>query len=213
MHASLTFPLSDHSLSGNILLTDAAGVATYANEGIARRTGFSVAEIIGAKPGRLWGGQMPRSFYDRMWQLLRTDRRPFVCRVTNRTKQGERYEELLAVTPFMRSDGAVAYLALRPARFEDQDRFLSEWNGLFGSRPLNAAGALPWLHRWFPADVSAETEERGALIDWMEASWVSPLRARFQSRMDDRLLIEAAQRDPSQYVRLYEKYSATVRQY
>ncbi len=213
MHASSSSSLSGHSLPGNILLTDAAGVATYANEGIAQRTGFSVAEIIGAKPGRLWGGQMPRLFYDRMWQSLRTDRRPFVSRVTNRTKHGERYEELLAVTPIMRSDGTAVYLALRPTRLEDQDRFLNEWSGLFGLYPLNAASVLPWLHRWFPADVPVETTGCSTLTDWMEEVWVNPLRARFQSRTDDQQLIKAAQRDSSQYVRLYEKYYTLVQQY
>ncbi|MGB4833783.1 MAG: sigma-70 family RNA polymerase sigma factor [Candidatus Moraniibacteriota bacterium] len=213
MHASLTFPLSDHSLPGNILLTDALGIARYANEGIAERTGFSVAEIIDSKPGQLWGGQMPRSFYDRMWQSLRTDSVPFVGRVTNRTKQGERYEELLAVTPLMRSDGAVAYLALRPAHLGEQDRFLEEWRGVFTSRATSAAKALPWLQRWFPESGATDAEPGATLADWIETQWVKPIRARFQRRSEDRVLVERAQRDPNQFRQLYDKYHMTVQKY
>jgi RNA polymerase sigma factor (sigma-70 family) len=209
----LTFPYPKTSMAGNILLTDAAGVATYANEGIARRTGFSVAEIIGSKPGQLWGGQMPRSFYERMWQSLRTGGTPFVGTVTNRTKDGRRYEELLAVAPLTGSDGSVAYLALRPPRLEERDRFLEEWRGVFASRVTSAAITLPWLQCWFPESVAVDAEPGATLADWIETQWVKPIRARFQRRSEDRELVERAQRDPNQFRQLYDKYHMTVQKY
>jgi RNA polymerase sigma factor (sigma-70 family) len=213
MNTTLVFPPRSFTALGNILLTDTAGVATYANEGIAQRTGFSVAEIIGAKPGQLWGGQMPRSFYDRMWRSLRSDQTPFVGTVTNRTKEGRRYGELLAVAPLTGSDGMAVYLALCPPHQEDQDRFLSEWEGLFNQRVLKTSAALPWLHHWFPGTVPPETGGAGSLVDWMETHWVDKLRTRFQRRTDDRMLLEAAQRDPSQFRHLYDKYHVTIRKY
>lgn len=209
----LTFPHQISSLSGNILLTDATGVAIFANEGIARRTGFSVAEIIGSKPGSLWGGHMPRPFYDRMWQSLRTDRIPFVGTVTNQTKDGRHYEELLAVAPLMGRDRTMAYLALRPSRFGESDRFLTEWRSIFTSPEIGAAITLPWLQRWFPESVAVDAEPGATLADWMETQWVKPMQARFQRRSEDRALVERAQRDPEQFRLLYEKYYMTVRNY
>lgn len=213
MNIALTLTQSLNHLAGNILLTDAAGVATYANEGITKRTGFSIAEIIGAKPGHLWGGHMPKIFYDRLWQSLRAHQTPFASTVSNRTKHGERYEDLLAVTPLRKADGTVMYLALRPPKLEDQSRFLNEWGGIFCERMPSAAVVLPWLHRWFPSDVLVQSQQPGTFADWTETNWVSELRTRFQSRLDDRELILAAQHDPRQFSRLYDKYHSLVRQY
>lgn len=212
MHASLSLPLRPASL-GNILVTDALGVTLYANEGIAEQTGFSVAEIIDSKPGQLWGGQMPRSFYDRMWQSLRTSRTPFVGTVVNRTKSGRHYPDLLAVAPLTSADGTIAYLALRPPSSTDHEQFLEEWRRIFRSHMLETTTMLPWLKRWFPESVTAATLPGTTALDWIEAQWVRPLRSRFQRRLDDRTLIEAAQRDPSQFCQLYAKYYPTIQRY
>ena len=59
----------EHSL-GMFVVTDRDGVALYANDGAARRTGYAVAETVGKKPGKLWGGHMPRVFYDHLWETI-----------------------------------------------------------------------------------------------------------------------------------------------
>lgn len=200
-------------LVGNILVTDEAGLAVYANEGIARKTGFSVAEILDSKPGKLWGGQMPRAFYDDMWRSLRTEGRPFVGTVTNHTKSGESYEELLALAPLKGKDGTAKYLALRPAQLGEGNRFLDEWKGLFGRKQVSARAVLPWLRRWFPTEVDMSAVGTESFSEWIEIHWIERLRARFQRRSDDRQLVLAAQRDPSQFQVLYEKYHPTVRKY
>lgn len=201
------------SVFGNILVTDDQGIALYANDGIARRTGFSVAEIIDSKPGKLWGGHMPRPYYDTMWQSIRDRNQPFSGTVTNQNKDGKAYRELLAVAPLQRANKVRRYLALRPPSLENQEQFIKEWCGLFNQPRLSAKKALLWLQRWFPQETLPSTDEAGLFADWVETAWVVPLRARFAARFDDRVLVEAAQGDPRQFQRLYEKYYATVRNY
>lgn len=208
-------PVQTGQLLGNILLTNALGVATYANEGIAFRTGFSVAEILGAKPGRLWGGRMPRSFYDEMWRTIRDKRSSFVGSVTNRSKAGREYAELLTVCPLEGSDGSVQYLALRPAAIEDADRFVREWRAVFKSPSIAAAPVVSWLSEWFPGELSqgAERDTGGFFSDWTLRHWSGVLRDRFQRRFDDRALIAAAKADPQAYQAIYEKYFETIERY
>jgi len=199
---------------GNILVTDEAGFAVYANEGIAQKTGFSVAEIIDSKPGKLWGGRMPRSFYDRMWHTLRDRQSTFVGTVTNRAKTGREYEELLAVVPLENAGGSPRkYLALRPSNLAESERFLVEWRETFSSLRVSAKTVLPWLQHWFPAETGVISGQTGAFSDWVDRHWVAAIRERFQRRIDDRTLIEKAQHDPARFQELYEKYFDTVRSY
>lgn len=200
--------------AGNILLTDSDGVATYANDGIAARTGFSVAEIIDMKPGKLWGGRMPRSFYREMWQTLREEQVGFVGTVTNQSKAGHAYEELLVVTPLKDSLGSAQYLALRPPRLEDASQFVSEWKQVFSGPRVQAGSVLPWLGRWFPGELPDKTgSDKGLFSDWTTRHWVTALRDRFRRRIDDRVLVEAAKKDARAYQVIYEKYFETVERY
>lgn len=204
---------TDQSASGNILLTDALGVARYANEGIARRTGFTVAEIIDSKPGRLWGGRMSKGFYQGMWRALRDEQRGFVGTVTNRSKTGELYGELLVVAPLEGADGSVQYLALRPTQLQDGPRFVSEWRQVFDQPRVRTALVLPWLHRWFPLETNYAIPDNGLFSDWAAERWAQAFRDLFRRRIDDRPLIEAAKADPQEFQALYEKYFETVERY
>ncbi len=202
------------SAAGNILLTDSGGIATYANEGIAARTGFSIAEIIDMKPGKLWGGRMPRHFYQGMWRVLRDEQSGFVGTVTNRSKAGHEYEELLAVTPLEDSSRSVQYLALRPPRLEGTSRFVSEWGRIFHQPRVQAGSVLPWLQYWFSAEFPEKVESgRGLFADWIRQHWVETLRDRFRRRIDDRTLVAAAKADSQAYRVIYEKYFETIERY
>lgn len=197
---------------GNILVTDDQGVALYGNDGIAHRTGYSVAQIIGSKPGKLWGGRMPRSYYHAMWQVIRDRQQPFSGIVTNQHRDGRMYQELLAVAPVQGISGTRGYIALRPAIGKSED-FIAEWQALFRPKQLSASSVLPWFHRWFPEEAFPDADGSETFADWIESRWVAPLRTRFSARADDRTLILAAQQDPQKFQVLYEKYYTAVRKY
>lgn len=207
---SLDFPPVQ---SGNILVTDMSGVALYANQGIARRTGFSIPEIIGAKPGQLWGGHMPRSFYRELWANLHAGK-SFVGMIHNETKTGQKYEDLLALVPLKTKKQSWYYLALRPPT-GGVTRFLQEWEDIFSSDQLRAKPIQKWMSQWFgsreilPSPLSSQE----SFSHWVERSWILPTTQRFQSRKDDQMLILAAKRETSSFGVLYEKYFPIVYRY
>ncbi|MFA9262298.1 MAG: sigma-70 family RNA polymerase sigma factor [Undibacterium sp.] len=195
---------------GNILVTDDQGVAIFANVGIARRTGYSVAQIIGSKPGKLWGGRMPRRYYETMWQTIR--QRPFSGVVTNQHRDGQIYQEPLAIAPVQGIDGSKKYVAFR-SPIAKEEAFLSEWQKVFHPKQVTAASVLPWLRRWFPGETFSDADASETFSTWIDSNWAKPLRDRFSARSDDRVLILAAQQDPKKFQVLYEKYYPTVRSY
>src|SRR3990167_5546903 len=98
-------------LPGRLLITDTRSKVVYTNQAVERRTGFAVAEMVGKRPGELWGGRMERSFYDTMWQTIGKEGRPFIGRVHNVRKDKTAYAETLYIAPIPEADGQIRYFA------------------------------------------------------------------------------------------------------
>lgn len=94
--------------SEQVILTDEDGVILYANPKTADVTGYSVEEIIGARPS-LWGNQMPKEFYGRLWHEIKNLKKAIVVRVTNRHKNGTPYDAILRISPILDKDGSIRY--------------------------------------------------------------------------------------------------------
>jgi len=88
----------------HIVITDDDGKILYANQATQRITGYPHSEIIGSTP-RLWGKQMPLSFYKKLWHCIKEERNPFIGQVTNKRKNGEKYEAHVTVSPIIKKDG------------------------------------------------------------------------------------------------------------
>ncbi len=94
------FQLATESSYEHIIITDSKGVILYANPGAARNTGYSIEEMIG-KTTALWGGQMDKDYYQKMWQTLVKDKQPFVSEITNKRKNGDKYIAQLKISPIL----------------------------------------------------------------------------------------------------------------
>lgn len=57
-------------VSDPVVVTDPKGRVLYANHAVSTHTGFSEEECLGKKPGELWGGHMPKEFYQKMWHTI-----------------------------------------------------------------------------------------------------------------------------------------------
>ena len=93
----------------HVVITDREGNILYANAAAERHTGFSHKEMIGKKPGVLWGGLMPEEFYAEMWDTIAIQKAAYVCELQNRTKDGRRYWQELHVLPVLDSKGSPEY--------------------------------------------------------------------------------------------------------
>ena len=63
-------------ITDHVVITDAHGTILYANMAVEKNTGFSINAVIGKNPGDLWGGQMPKDFYEKMWHTIKDKKTP-----------------------------------------------------------------------------------------------------------------------------------------
>lgn len=91
-----------------IIITDPLGVILYANNLTEIVTGYKLEEIIGKKPS-LWGGLMPKEFYQSMWKTIRDEKKNIQVELRNRRKNGEEYLANLIISPILNTDGEVKF--------------------------------------------------------------------------------------------------------
>lgn len=213
----------DH-LPGSLLVTDQESRVLYASATLERRTGFSVAEIVGKKPGELWGGKMEKTFYQGLWQTIGTERRAFVGQVNNRKKNGVRRDEHIFIVPICNRAGETKYFAeIHPelaGRTEEeafgreflsrteamvQDEHFFTW--MFESLRKKKDGTL------VGSDQSLSHHDIEDAAQFFREELVVPMEQVFARRREDALLVTHAQENPEKFAELYEKYAASVREY
>lgn len=103
------YQLAVHGISEQIVITDSDGMVIYANPATEKITGYRTDEILGTKAGKLWGGLMPMSFYEKMWQVIKTNKQSYVSELTNKRKNGEVYQAEIRISPILGKDGVVEF--------------------------------------------------------------------------------------------------------
>lgn len=209
----------EHSL-GMLVVTDNTGIVAYANEGSERRTGYSVAETIGKKPGHLWGGRMSRTFYDALWKELGR-LRPVVADIENTRKDGRIYGERIHIAPIIGLDTHKRlFIAAQPFHLEGEgamERFGADFQQVFGvGHQMSETRFLAWVDRWFlggKETIGLHRVPERLAVNFIEAELLDPVRERFAAREEDRLLVVAAQADVRAFHSLYVKYEPRIKHY
>ena len=93
----------DHGFD-QVIITDDKGVILYVNKAVTNLTGYELSEIIGQTPA-LWGGQMPKKFYQDLWHKIKDEKQVAVFEVLNKKKNGEKYKAILRISPILDIDG------------------------------------------------------------------------------------------------------------
>jgi PAS domain S-box-containing protein len=91
-----------------VIITDAQGIILYTNDVVETITGYKPKEIIGNKPS-LWGNQMPKKFYERMWDIIKNQKRSLQVAVKNKRKDGTTYHAELRISPILDNDNNVRF--------------------------------------------------------------------------------------------------------
>ncbi|MEI6057461.1 MAG: PAS domain S-box protein [bacterium] len=89
-----------------VIITDPEGVVIYANSLVEEITGYALNEILGNKPS-LWGGQMPKEFYKKLWHTIKIDMQPVMVTVKNKKKDGTLYTASLHISPVFGADKVI----------------------------------------------------------------------------------------------------------
>src|SRR3989338_4005703 len=96
-------------LQDHVIITDENANILYANKAVENNTGFSQEEVIGKNPADLWGGKMPKRFYEEMWRTIKIEKRPFVGEVQNVRKDGTTYWQEVHISPVLDEDGNIKF--------------------------------------------------------------------------------------------------------
>jgi PAS domain S-box-containing protein len=91
-----------------IIITDPDGIIMYANHATEVLTGFSKGEILGKKPS-VWGKQMSKEVYEKLWQTIKVEKIPYAGEFTNLRKNGEKYLASTRITPLLDAHGDVKF--------------------------------------------------------------------------------------------------------
>ncbi|MCA9387159.1 PAS domain S-box protein [Candidatus Dojkabacteria bacterium] len=97
---SNVFQLAVKSAFNHIIITDDEGTIVFANSAAEKITGYSHEELIGSKPS-LWGSQMPKEFYKKLWDTIKVKKQHFVGEFNNRRKNGELYVAKAIISPIL----------------------------------------------------------------------------------------------------------------
>lgn len=103
------FKLAVDGTSEHVIITDVEGIVLYLNKAAEIITGYTYEEAVGQKAGKIWGGHMPKEFYEKMWHTIKTEKKPFIGEMVNRRKSGETYEVALRIAPILNKAGQVDF--------------------------------------------------------------------------------------------------------
>lgn len=147
-------PLKDafDLIHDHVAITDENANIIYANRAVEEATGFSYQEIIGKNPADLWGGHMPKEFYEKMWHTIKDEKKPFMGEVKNVRKDGAEIWQEIHISPVLDLEGKVKYFIAVEPNVTSRKRH-EELNGEFTSivghqlkAPLTAVKLfLDWL--------------------------------------------------------------------
>lgn len=203
--------------SGSFIITDKTGKVVYANKKIEERTGYSVAEAVGKRPGELWGGNMGRDFYGRLWFTIRDAREPFISQLQNTKKSGEIQEDFLHIAPIKNENDQPDYFVeIQPDSNMNINQFVSEFRVSFSGVSITTQEFCGFLSRWLNilSNTSQRTEiEYSSASSFLKKIFVQPLLEKFASREDDAQLVLLAQQDPRQFKHIYNKYYDAIYNY
>ncbi|MFA6028032.1 MAG: PAS domain-containing sensor histidine kinase [Patescibacteria group bacterium] len=105
------FQLAVANASDHIVITDPDGRILYANKAVETITGFSNKEVLWEKAGclKLWGGLMPKEFYEKMWRAIKQEKKVFKGEINNQRKGGEKYIAEANISPVVGENGNVTF--------------------------------------------------------------------------------------------------------
>lgn len=103
------------ALTEHVVITNADANILYMNKAAERTTGYTLKEVMGKNPGDFWGGHMADKFYQGMWSMIKTEKRPFMGEVQNTTKNGKKYWQELIISPVPdETDQIKFFIAIEP---------------------------------------------------------------------------------------------------
>ena len=155
-------------LQDHVVITDDNGIILYANKAVEENTGFSAQEVIGKNPGELWGGKMPKEFYERMWHTIKEEKQPFVGEVRNIGKDGKVYWQSLHISPVLDEQGEIKFfIGIEPTISDpkEKERFQGEFLSTLNRQYQDPFVVVQWTLKWLAERGKITMEQKAILED------------------------------------------------
>lgn len=152
----------------HVVITDENANILYANKTAERMTGFSIEEMKGKNPGDLWGGNMPKEFYEEMWKAIKIEKKPFVGEVHNKRKDGKEYWQELHVSAVLDESGEIKFFIGIEPNITDRklrQKFREEFLSIVSHQLRNPLIAIGWTLNFLLERSEITPKQREALED------------------------------------------------
>jgi len=103
------FKLALDNISDNIIITDPKANVIYVNKAVEKTTGYKPKEVIGKKSGTLWKTPMPLAYYQKLWDIIKKQKKVFNGEVQNKRKNGEVYTAIISISPVFNEKGEIEF--------------------------------------------------------------------------------------------------------
>ncbi len=157
------FKLAVEGASDLIVITDAEAKILFANKATEKITGFKVDEIIGFDPGELWGGQMSKDFYQKMWQTIKDEKKVYQGELKNKRKDGEIYDAEVHISPVFDDNGEIIFfLSIEKdiTRAKEIDRMKTEFVSIASHQLRTPLTSMKWYTELLLSDKKELTKKQ-----------------------------------------------------
>lgn len=131
----------------HIVVTDKDANIVYANKAAEKHTGFTLKKMLGKNPADLWGGLMPKDFYEKMWHTIKIDKTTFRGEVQNKRRGGALYWQEICICPVLDEKGdAKFFIALEPEITSQKQKeiFRGEFISILAHQLQNELASGKW---------------------------------------------------------------------
>ncbi len=206
-----------HQAPGYIFITDNKAKILYTNEAIWDRTGYTSAEAIGKNPGALWGGNMPSSFYQKLWESLALKHSPFSDFAENKRKNGEIYTENIHILPIFEVNQELKYFLAFQANLKntsDKEKFSQTFQKSAEIAQKDPSFFFDFLSQSIHTNSSSSLDKTSEHIsDILFEEFIAPTEQKYAVRFRDTQLIHNAQENSEQFAEIYLTYREAITQY
>lgn len=122
------FKLAVENAFNHIIITDVDGNILYANKAVQRITHFNPKKIIGKNP-KLWGRQMSKDFYKKLWNTIKVKKKPFAGEIINRRNHDGQYVAKAIISPILKNNRLIGFIGTEDdiTREKEIDKMKSEF--------------------------------------------------------------------------------------
>jgi PAS domain S-box-containing protein len=166
------FKLAVEAASDHIIIADSDGKIIYANPMAEKITGYGFEEMKGKTP-RLWGGQMPQEFYEKLWNAIKKEKKAFIGELKNKRKNGEIYEAEINISPILGANGEAEFFVgiERDVTKERQvEKAKSEFLSLASHQLRTPLSATRWTLDLFMEDKTLSEKNKERLKDLYDSN-------------------------------------------